>query len=255
MTTSPHTIFIIPYRDRAIHKAKFQEFFEQLKNFKGWNDSDVRAVYAHQCDNRLFNRGATKNIGFLAMKQEYPNDWQDITFVFHDVDSIPTTPDLFKYETTHGVVTHYYGFTYTLGGMFAIKGRDFESTGGFPNLWGWGIEDNVMQDRVLANNLSINRLEFIPVDDKRIMRPFDGYTRTTSNREVAMYKYGEHLDNMHNISSISFNCVDEYVNIMDFRTSRIPEQEEMNLIDLRNKSSTKLKVNRNFFRKRWGMQF
>ena len=47
-----------------------------------------------------FNRGATKNIGFLAMK--YPDTYKQITFVFNDVDTIPNKKNLFNYKTRKG---------------------------------------------------------------------------------------------------------------------------------------------------------
>jgi len=40
-----------------------------------------------QCDSRTFNRGATKNIGFIAARLKYTNDYKDITFIFNHVDN------------------------------------------------------------------------------------------------------------------------------------------------------------------------
>lgn len=254
MTTTPHTIFIVPYRDRAAHKKQFDDFFKQLKEVKQWTETDVRLVYSHQCDTRMFNRGAVKNIGFMAMQQEYPNAWRDITFVFHDVDSIPVTPDLFKYETNKGVVSHYYGVTFALGGMFAIKGSDFADTGGFPNFWGWGLEDNIIQQRVISKGLSIDRTEFVPITDKRVLRPFDGLIRINSNRETSIYLNKEYIEDLSDLKNVNFNCINEYVNITSFETNRSPDTREMSSIDIRKPYANRIILRRGYFRKNWGLQ-
>ena len=67
----------------------------------------------------------------------------------------------FSFETKEGEVNHFYGFPHTLGGIFAIKASDFEKTAGFPNIWTWGLEDNILLERVQAVKLKIVRNQFI----------------------------------------------------------------------------------------------
>ena len=132
----PKIIFIVPYRNRVEHKQLFTKYMEFI--MEDYKKEEFETYFVHQCDSRPFNRGAMKNIGFLAMCKKYPNDYKNITFVFHDVDTLPYTKNLLPYETTVGIVKHFYGFNFALGGIFSIIGSDFEKTGGFPNFWAWG---------------------------------------------------------------------------------------------------------------------
>ena len=185
LATIPNRVFIVPYRDREKDKAAFLENITQLL---ADDPTPYEIYFAHQYDARPFNRGAMKNIGFLAVKDKYPTAYREITFIFHDVDTWPSAKGLVDYATTPGVVKHYYGFKFALGGMFAIKGADFEKSKGFPNFWGWGIEDNVMNERCLAAGLTVDRSTFYEVQDPRIARAFDGFGRIISRKDSLVYK-------------------------------------------------------------------
>lgn len=181
----PQKVFVIPYRDREKDKAAFLENITKLLE----DDPTPYEIYfAHQYDARPFNRGAMKNIGFLAIKDKYPTAYREMTFIFHDVDTYPSAKGLIDYNTTSGIVKHFYGYKFALGGMFAIKGADFEKTKGFPNFWGWGIEDNTMNDRCLAVGLTIDRSCFYDINDTKIVRTFDGFSRIISRKDSLVYK-------------------------------------------------------------------
>ena len=168
-------IIIVPYRDRLEHKTFFLNYLDYVVD-------DYELLFIQQCDVRPFNRGAMKNIGFLAVKAKYPETYRDITLVFNDVDIMPYTKNVFRYETTHGVVQHNYGYRSCLSASFAIKGGDFEKTNGFPNLWAWGLEDYMLQERVLAAGIRIERGHFQPVGSRKVLQLFDGIHRMLSPR-------------------------------------------------------------------------
>jgi hypothetical protein len=205
METIPKIIFIVPYRDRGAEKLHFSIYMKYI--MEDYDKNDYEIYYSYQMDSRPFNRGATKNIGFLVMKKKYPNDYKNITFVFNDIDTVPIKKNVFNYITTSGVVKHFYGFTFTLGGIFSIVGSDFEKCNGFPNNWGWGLEDNVMNDRVLLNKFIINREQFYPRNSKAVLHLFDTPERLINNREPENYLKKNLNDNLNNLHEINYIIV------------------------------------------------
>lgn len=246
-TTIPSKIFIIPYRNREQHKQLFMKHMKEVILVDEPTNS-YEIYFAHQADKRPFNRGAMKNIGFLAMKRKYPNHYKQITFIFHDVDTLPSVKGLVNYDTEIGVVKHFYGYEFALGGIFSIKGGDFERSLGFPNFWGWGLEDNVIQDRCLKIGLKIDRSQYYHMHDKRILRAFDGYDRLISKRDTVVYTR-ETPDNLLSLKNISWKAVNEFINITNFDCAMDPSQQEYATHDIR--KGNKLVVPQGFDRRSW----
>ena len=208
--TIPKRVFIIPYRNRLEHKF----FYSKQMNFILEDDTDYKIYFSHQCDSRQFNRGATKNIGFLAIKEKYPNDYKNITFIFNDVDTLPFHK-LFDYQTTFGTVKHYYGFEHALGGIVVIKGVDFEKINGFPNFWSWGNEDSVLQERCLYSQLKIDRSQFYKIGSSEILQLFDGVTRLVSPNEYHLGKNDDGNTGLSTIFRLTFSVDKESLNPND----------------------------------------
>jgi hypothetical protein len=241
----PNRVFIVPYRNRVQHKF----FFSKYMSFILEDSNDYEIYFSHQCDSRTFNRGAMKNIGFLAIKEKYPNHYQDMTFIFNDVDTLPFNK-IFDYTTTSGTVKHYYGYKYALGGIVVMKGADFEKINGFPCYWGWGMEDNVLQKRCEAAGLKIDRSIFYNIGSPQILQLFDGITRIISKKDPWRMKNDNGIDGLttinkleyfidiksenpsDNIFSINNPCI-FYINIHNFLTYLNYENDNFYSYDLR----------------------
>jgi hypothetical protein len=256
MSTVPKIIFIVPYRNRKTHKFFFSKYMTSLLS----NKEDYEIYFSHQSDERPFNRGAIKNIGFLAMKQKYPNEYQNITFVFNDIDTVPFN-NIFNYETNHGTIKHFYGFKYALGGIISIKGRDFETLNGYPNFWGWGMEDAILQRRCNIHNLIIDRSEFYPIGSPEILHLFDGVSRIISKNETIHSKKDNLLDGLKTIYNLSYKINKEstckqdneniiihdkinMINIISFECLNKYKDEIFHEYDLREPSKKILNSNR-----------
>ena len=195
----PKHVFIVPYRNRV--QQKF--FFSKYMSFLLEDKDDYEIYFSHQCDARTFNRGATKNIGFLAMKHKYPQHYQEMNFIFNDIDTIPFNK-IFNYETSQAVVKHYYGYKYALGGIVVIKGADFERINGYPCFWGWGMEDNCLQKRCERYGLMIDRSIFYPIGSPEMLQLFDGITRIISKKDPWRMQQDDGMDGLKTIHKLSY---------------------------------------------------
>ena len=250
----PKLIFIVPYRDR---EQQLNFFVQHMKKImEDYTRNTYKILYIHQKDERSFNRGAMKNIGFLYVKDMYPKDYKSITLVFNDVDTMPLSKNFLNYETKEGNVKHFYGYEFTLGGIVSITGGDFEKINGYANYWSWGYEDNVLQDRVLNAGLNIDRTQFYPIMDKNILQMKDGLTRLVNRGEFD--KYEKENNNKLNVDGIKtirdlkydFDESTHFVNVSSFNTETQENKTQTRTHDMRQGS---VPFKRSIRRPRMGM--
>ena len=218
--STPAIVFIVPYRNRQVHK----DIFDAKMNDVILSDKPqeyFKICYVNQADNNNFNRGAMKNIGFLIVKKMYPNSYQNITLVFNDVDTTPNNSETIpNYETTPGVVKHFFGYKHALGGIISIKAGDFESINGFPNYWSWGFEDNMLNKRVLRAGYEIDRSVFYNVGDiNNIQQLPTTNMRVVNSGEFDRYSRNidEGIQSIHGIN-YSYDETTNLFNIYKFST-------------------------------------
>jgi hypothetical protein len=203
----PDIVFIVPYRDRQPHRFAFTSIMKTIVE-----DMNCKIIFAHQKDRRPFNRGAMKNAGFIYIKNTYPEHYKNITFVFHDIDVMPWYKGQFSYQTRMGIVNHFYGFKRGLGGIFAIKGKDFEDVNGFPNYWSWGLEDNVLKWRVNTLIKKFNYTEFVnhTEDNKNIIALNHGWQRKINDKLEfrARYRMDKMIEGIKTLSKVNYIPID-----------------------------------------------
>lgn len=244
----PETIFLIPYRDREQHKIDF----EKAMKINLLNMNSYKIYFVHQCDKRPFNRGAIKNIGFLAIKNLYPNNYKDITFIFHDIDVWGKYPNTIEYITEKNKVKHYYGYKFALGGIFAIKGEDFELVKGFPNFWGWGFEDNTIYNKCVKNNLIIDRSNFYDIGNKNIIHLFDDYKKIYSKRELCIFNY-ETPDTIDNLYDYSYKIEDNMINVYTFSCLLNDNNNDHNYAEHDIRNGNLINIDKKNIRRVWNM--
>jgi hypothetical protein len=195
--------FIIPYRDREPHKHFFTRYMEYL--LEDYPKDSYEIVFANQNNNLPFNRGGMKNCGFLYIKNKYPDDYKNIVFIFNDIDTLPYKKGLLNYDVKPREIKHFYGFNFALGGIFSIRGEDFEILNGFPALWSWGWEDSVLYERALENRMTINRDVFYGFSEKEILHLIDGLTKDVSMKNKERYNNKSIIDGLSNIKDLNYS--------------------------------------------------
>ena len=133
----------VPYRNREEH---LKEFIPKVGKYLTDRGIDYQMYFGHQVDDKLFNRGAMKNIAAeFAFK-----DGCDYV-VFHDIDMIPEKGCDYSYpeKTPIHIATSISQMDYKLkyqeyfGGAVLFTKEQVERTNGYSNdYWDWGMEDD-----------------------------------------------------------------------------------------------------------------
>jgi len=134
----------VPYKNRQEH---LNQFIPHLSNFLSERNIEHSFYFAHQTDNKLFNRGAMKNIAAIHAF----NDGCDY-IVWHDIDMLPMD-DLCDYSYPNNLPKHIavnlskynYSLAYEeyFGGAVLFTKEQVYKVNGYSNeYWDWGMEDD-----------------------------------------------------------------------------------------------------------------
>tara|TARA_E500000318_G_scaffold111926_1_gene132704 strand:+ start:2754 stop:4145 length:1392 start_codon:yes stop_codon:yes gene_type:complete len=135
----------VPYRNREAH---LNEFIPKVAKYLKSKDIDFQMYFAHQDDDKLFNRGATKNI---AAEWAFKEGCDYI--VWHDIDMIPVDNGgadySFPKEHPRHIATKISQMDWKLkyheyfgGAVLFSKEHALQTNGYSNNYWDWGMEDD-----------------------------------------------------------------------------------------------------------------
>lgn len=157
----------VPYRNREEHLKEFIPAVSKYLEDRGIN---FCMYFCNQADDKLFNRGATKNI---AAKFAFEDGCDYI--VWHDIDMIPEEGGGadYSYPLEHPVhiATNISQMNYELkyfeyfGGAVLFTKDQVEKTNGYSNgYWDWGMEDDDLFWRCHLEGML----------DEKVIKSFDG---------------------------------------------------------------------------------
>jgi len=161
----------VPYRNREEHMNKFVPHISEFLTNRGIKHT----VYlAHQCDEKLFNRGLMKNI---AAKHAFEDGCDYI--VWHDIDMVPEDDSCdysYPEENPQHIAVRISQSDYNLkyqeyfGGAVVFTKEQVDATNGYSNdYWDWGMEDDdlfwrcIQEGMVDRQNLSYGKTKRVGI--------------------------------------------------------------------------------------------
>ena len=164
----------VPYRNRESH---LKEFIPKVGAYLKSKGIDYCMYFAHQVDDKLFNRGATKNV---AAKHAFEDGCDYI--VWHDIDMIPEDGCDYSYpsKTPIHIATNISQMQYKLkyqeyfGGAVIFNKEQVERTNGYSNdYWDWGMEDDdlfwrcYLEGYANVSELDLGKQSFVKFDGSK----------------------------------------------------------------------------------------
>lgn len=184
----------IPYRDRKEH---LDQLVPHLSKHLDENGIEYTFYVGHQVDDKLFNRGAMKNI---AAHYAFQDGCDYIAW--HDVDMLPFEEADYSYPTDTPIhiatqLSKYnYGMGYDqyFGGVVLFNKEQVEKTNGYSNeYWDWGQEDDDLFWRCYFEKMTTGNI-LTHLKDK-IVANFNGDNSLfaiPTNREISSCLHNDH---------------------------------------------------------------
>lgn len=184
----------IPYRNRKEHIDRLIPHLTKHLTERG---VDHAFYVGHQVDDKLFNRGAMKNIAAHIAFQ----DGCDY-IAWHDVDMLPHNDADYSYPNDYPIhiatklskYDYAMGYDQYFGGVVLFTKDQVEKTNGYSNeYWDWGQEDDDLFWRCYFENLT-NQEIFEEFENKTVAE-FNGNTsfiKIPTNRIVSSSLYRNH---------------------------------------------------------------
>ena len=185
----------VPYRNREEH---LHQFIPQVGKHLKEQGIEFCMYFCHQVDDKLFNRGATKNI---AAKHAFEDGCDYI--VWHDIDMIPEEGADYSYPEKHPIhlATKISQMDYQLkyheyfGGAVLFTKEQVEKTNGYSNdYWDWGMEDDDLFYRCHLEGLTNDSYLDVPFKQKEFLRfnGEDSWAKLPKSRELRKFNSESH---------------------------------------------------------------
>jgi hypothetical protein len=178
----------IPYRNRKEH---IEKLIPELTNYLNKQKIPHKFYVGHQVDDKLFNRGAMKNIAAHYAFQDGCDyiAWHDVDMVPHDDSCDYSYPTKNPIHIATMLSKYDYGLGYDqyFGGVVLFTKEQVEKTNGYSNdYWDWGQEDDDLFWRCYFEGYTTGKI--FKSYKNRIVANFNGTSSifaSETNREIS----------------------------------------------------------------------
>jgi hypothetical protein len=188
----------IPYRNRKEHiESLIPHLSKELTN----QGIDHTFYVGHQVDDKLFNRGAMKNIAAHHAFEDGCDyvAWHDVDMLVYNKEEVGVSyayPESFPLHIATKLSKYNYGLGYDqyFGGVVLFNKEQAYNTNGYSNeYWDWGQEDDDLFWRCYFEGLTTGRI--IKTEKDKLIATFNGddsaiYVPT--NREISSCLHNDH---------------------------------------------------------------
>lgn len=185
----------IPYRNRKEH---IERLIPRLSIYLNSRGIDHKFYVGHQVDDKLFNRGAMKNIAAYHAFQDGCDyiAWHDVDMVPHKSNCDYSYPENTPIHIATKLSKYDFGLGYDqyFGGVVLFNKEQVELTNGYSNdYWDWGQEDDDLFWRCYFEGMTTGKM-FKHYENRRVAN-FNGQTSFLSlptNRNVSSCLHQDH---------------------------------------------------------------
>jgi hypothetical protein len=182
----------IPYRNRKEHIERLIPHLSKQLTNRGIEHS---FYVGHQVDDKLFNRGAMKNIASHYAFEDGCDyiAWHDVDMLSHDMDEYIGGDYSYPEETPIHIATKLSKYSYGLGydqyfgGVVLFTKEQAYKTNGYSNeYWDWGQEDDDLFWRCYFENYTTGKV-FKKYENKKvgIFNGNNSFVAIPTNREIS----------------------------------------------------------------------
>ena len=160
---------IVPYKDGGTH---LEEFIQHMISYFEYLEVDYQILIMEQTETKLNNKFLLFNLAIKYIEGQEPNN--NIYCCFHEMNILPTQGTNY-YKPNSNVISHLYGNSERLDGVFTINLTDLQKINGFPKLCQMPKDDSFLQ-RVIDNGLKIDKIFFNKRHETECFKELDHLT-------------------------------------------------------------------------------